>query len=896
MRRVIFAAILFLLFAPQHEAQAVGLPPGTQIQLTATGDYDNIYNEHHNAVAVPVTLTVLRTAGTRVDWLPPVGEISSGSDVYIPLKVYNTGNAPDTFDLSAQSVNGWTVKFIYDENNDGTHQNTEQWEITDTDNVVTDGYCPCFAKVSIPSEATDSDTVIVTSASRYSPQLGTGSAECTVPAPGMMGSRITASAIPLAPYVGQTVTITAQLDPAKQEPIDISIVDPVAGVTSSSYTTGADGSLQVTFVPDHVGAYNIQLDFAGDDKYSASSANIAVDVQDKIETSITLTSTPDNPSIGSTLTVNGTLLPVQVATVDLTCTKPSGSSTQYHITTNQSGQFSWNTNTVESGAWYIVASYAGSESQKTTSSNLSIQVTTPIPETHNISFTTGASVSPAVVESAGTTQCNASATDSGGHQVSYHWSDGNIGGEFSPSADVKQPSYKAPANTSGSDITVTLSCTAMCANDNQISAASSANLTVHTVDLTPPNVTSILPANGSSCVALDSAMVIQFSKAMNKSVTQAALSFSPALTNPSYIWSTDSRTLTVNHQGFAAGTTYNCSVLTSAVDTVGIPIDQVYTWTFSTATGANFSPNQATALVGRAFITPSIVLGSVQLSSVSLAISVPESISVDSTRMNENLTCIEQGSAVTLMTSDWDGAGRLITISAHLAAGATPGAEIVKAIHMTAPTSIGSVQLLLGECSALNMRFKLPEPGDFNLDGNVNTTDAAMFIDAWNRWHGQSAPLFDASTDGPFDLAPHTSNVWPSWTATGDHLININDANAFIDCWLGSHSSQQSASVPAVSTRACASRTSTISAGNQITVSIDSANNGVFETSVQLPAGATFNAALDTSCGNLKNVDPGKSVGEMFFTEYDRRSRTIKLAGNVYGDPPYKVAVIRLGR
>ena len=67
------------------------------------------------------------------------------------------------------------------------------------------------------------------------------------------------------------------------------------------------------------------------------------------------------------------------------------------------------------------------------------------------------SASPTAVASGGTTVLTASATDSLGHTgLGYQWTDNGAGGNFTPSVTTQNPTYTAPANTSGSPHTVIL--------------------------------------------------------------------------------------------------------------------------------------------------------------------------------------------------------------------------------------------------------------------------------------------------------------------------------------------------------------------------------------------------------------------------------------------------------
>jgi hypothetical protein len=83
------------------------------------------------------------------------------------------------------------------------------------------------------------------------------------------------------------------------------------------------------------------------------------------------------------------------------------------------------------------------------------------PAPHTLTVT--ATASPGAIASGGTVKLSASAADSLNHTgFVYAWSDNGTGGAFSPSAAVRNPTYLAPPNTSGSDRIITLTVVATC--------------------------------------------------------------------------------------------------------------------------------------------------------------------------------------------------------------------------------------------------------------------------------------------------------------------------------------------------------------------------------------------------------------------------------------------------
>ena len=101
--------------------------------------------------------------------------------------------------------------------------------------------------------------------------------------------------------------------------------------------------------------------------------------------------------------------------------------------------------------------------------------------------TVSASVSPSSVMSGGTVSLTGSATCTSGHAIdSWSWKDNVTGGSFEPSSYEQSPDYIAPTNTTGSNLSVTLTLRATC--EGSISGEDSTTLTVtppvHAVEVT----------------------------------------------------------------------------------------------------------------------------------------------------------------------------------------------------------------------------------------------------------------------------------------------------------------------------------------------------------------------------------------------------------------------------
>ncbi len=567
MQRTTCLVLLCLLFGCPSVTLGVGLPPGTTIQLTAGATYTDALEQTHNANPASVTLTVLQAAGVSITSSPPAGKTVAGQGVYIPMKIINTGNGTDRMSLSISSANGWPVAIIYDDNADSIHEPSEQTNITSTGTtlIVPGGYCPCFAEVTVPSNATTGDTLTVTAVSVYDPVNGIAAAAMSVPPPNVTATGLSIAANPASSVVNQTVALTGQLTPAMVQSITISITNPSSVVTTSAVSTDSTGSYQTSFQPSSTGAYSIRASFAGATGYQSSSATAAVAVSNKAVTALLLTATPTNPTACQSVTVKGVFSPAGQVPLTLTFTDSAGNTSTSQVSTGLDGTFTSSKVLSTVGNWQIAASYAGSTTQQACSGTLVVPVSQPTPvQSPNAIVIVGlAAANPAAVAAGGRTACSAAASDSHGDPVVYLWSDSGAGGSFSPSPAVQNPTYTAPANATGKDISVSLTCTVASSIDPTVTAGTAATLTVHSSQ-TAPSVVSVQPADSAGCVDLDANVVIQFNIAMDPSSTELAVTIPPGLDTPVFSWSGDGTTLTISHANMLPGTTYTGTVGTGA--------------------------------------------------------------------------------------------------------------------------------------------------------------------------------------------------------------------------------------------------------------------------------------------------------------------------------------------
>jgi hypothetical protein len=103
----------------------------------------------------------------------------------------------------------------------------------------------------------------------------------------------------------------------------------------------------------------------------------------------------------------------------------------------------------------------------------------------------------------------------------------------------------------------------------------------------PPILTGTSPGDGSTAVPLDQPVSITFSRAME--TISVGYTLEPAVSGLSESWSNGDTVLTINHDPFAADTSYTVTV-TSGSDTEGQALTNApFSWSFTTGSGTSSS-------------------------------------------------------------------------------------------------------------------------------------------------------------------------------------------------------------------------------------------------------------------------------------------------------------------
>lgn len=176
--RAMFVVLLFatLFFLPASTTQAAGTASGTSITNQATGHYTDAFSNSFTATSNSTTVTVTSVFSVTVT-SPADASGGTNTVVYYPYTVTNTGNAANTFALSAASGAGgntWSVALYLDANGDGVHDAGETTVTSSTGSLAADATYKFFVAVTIPAAVANGQTDVSTLTVAGSEDGGTG--------------------------------------------------------------------------------------------------------------------------------------------------------------------------------------------------------------------------------------------------------------------------------------------------------------------------------------------------------------------------------------------------------------------------------------------------------------------------------------------------------------------------------------------------------------------------------------------------------------------------------------------------------------------------------------------------------------------------------------------------
>ncbi|HDH07248.1 MAG TPA: hypothetical protein ENF87_02645 [Thermoproteales archaeon] len=148
-----------------------------------------------------------------------------------------------------------------------------------------------------------------------------------------------------------------------------------AGSSSKSTTTDSNGfykvDLTVSSVPVTITVTAKKDRYQGSKTVSGVEGAVRIDVtlqKVKESTSISISVSRSELSLGDTVTISGRLRPAMVATVYVYVIPPSGTTKEYEVTTSSDGRFSISITVNELGQWKAYAEFRGNDNYKPSTS------------------------------------------------------------------------------------------------------------------------------------------------------------------------------------------------------------------------------------------------------------------------------------------------------------------------------------------------------------------------------------------------------------------------------------------------------------------------------------------------------------------------------------------------
>ncbi len=248
-------------------ALALGTPAGTTITNQATVDYQDANGNPLQALSNIVSTTVSQVAGVSVT---PDNSLTADPGDTVPYLhvVENTGNGPDTIDVTASSSQGWTTT-LYADDGDGVFEpGVDDLALPDTDTdgtpdtgvLANDTSTQIWVAVDVPAGTIDGtvDTTTVTGTSSFNTGVqDTATDTTTVTSPDLGVTKSVAPAGAQPPGTTLTYTIVVANNGAT-DAVSVVLTDPVPANTT--YVAGSiteDGNPRTDVGGDDSADYNV---------------------------------------------------------------------------------------------------------------------------------------------------------------------------------------------------------------------------------------------------------------------------------------------------------------------------------------------------------------------------------------------------------------------------------------------------------------------------------------------------------------------------------------------------------------------------------------------------------------------------------------------------------------
>ncbi|MEM3695283.1 MAG: carboxypeptidase regulatory-like domain-containing protein [Candidatus Bathyarchaeia archaeon] len=188
--------------------------------------------------------------------------------------------------------------------------------------------------------------------------------------------------------VGDSISVSGTLYPAKPAAITLKYTKPDSSISTKTVYSNQAGVFTDTFTADQAGQWQITASWSGDDTYKAAESAPAPLTVIKIQSTLSITASQLTVNLGENITINGALTPGQAANITLTYTMPNGTITTKTVPSNTTGAFIDTIRLDKAGTWQVKAKWTG-DAQHTAAESTLITLTAQAVDTTTPMFALG---------------------------------------------------------------------------------------------------------------------------------------------------------------------------------------------------------------------------------------------------------------------------------------------------------------------------------------------------------------------------------------------------------------------------------------------------------------------------------------------------------------------------
>jgi hypothetical protein len=282
--------------------------------------------------------------------------VTWGDDVSINVTVTNEGDLAATFNVTVNSDSLVVGKLTV--TNLAPGATTELHFVWNTTSAVAGTYNITGVAEQLPGEVDISDNSLI-------------GGQVTV---GKLGSSISVSASLVTFNIGDSTVLSGVITP-RRALIKVGINYRLTGATWQRLTmasTSEEGTYTYSWRPATAGTYEIKVEWFGDSTTQKSESSILTITVNKIISTLSIELSASSITLGASVNIGGTLLPVRVGAGVTIQSRLSGGewSEITTATTNENGQYAYVWNPPQSGTYDLKATWQGDPNTKSAESEI----------------------------------------------------------------------------------------------------------------------------------------------------------------------------------------------------------------------------------------------------------------------------------------------------------------------------------------------------------------------------------------------------------------------------------------------------------------------------------------------------------------------------------------------